>query len=432
MLFAKLFLLAAFCAVAFADWKNCGSSSDALQIQNLVVPGTLTPGQPISISFSGTLSEQLTGGNVVISVTFLGITVFSKTYDLCKLVSEGGSSCPVAAGPLSISKQETMPSGAPRGTYQGKVVVHDQSGSEVTCIEFGVKIEALNMNSPVHDDIQIKYINSVQTEWTAAHNARFEGVTVGEVKKMLRTRLANPLTVVPVSSIDVSSVDLPATFDARQQWPTCIHPIRDQQQCGSCWAFSASEVLTDRFCIASKGATNVVLSPQFLVSCDTSNYGCDGGYLDLTWQFMEQTGLVTDACLPYTSGGGDSGTCPNACIDGSSFKYYKVVSGSTTNPTALADIQTALVTSGPVQAAFSVYQDFMSYSGGVYSHVSGSLLGGHAVKFVGYGTYNNIPYWLVANSWGTSWGIQGGFFMIKRGNNECGIESSIYYGQAAV
>ncbi len=78
------------------------------------------------------------------------------------------------------------------------------------------------------------------------------------------------------------STALPTNFDPRTDatWKACVHPIRDQAQCGSCWAFGSSEALSDRFCKAGK---DVVLSPQDLVSCDYNNYGCDGGYLNLAW-----------------------------------------------------------------------------------------------------------------------------------------------------
>ena len=79
------------------------------------------------------------------------------------------------------------------------------------------------------------------------------------------------------------NVNAPATFDARTQWPKHIHEIRDQQSCGSCWAFGSTEAFSDRFAIASNGAINVVLSPQDLVACDSGNYGCQGGYLNKAW-----------------------------------------------------------------------------------------------------------------------------------------------------
>jgi len=82
---------------------------------------------------------------------------------------------------------------------------------------------------------------------------------------------------------------------------------------------------------------------------------------------------------------------------------------------------------GPVEGAFTVYADFPSYKSGVYSHVSGGQLGGHAIRIMGWGVENGTPYWLVANSWNEDWGDKG-TFKIKRGNDECGIESSVVAG----
>jgi len=76
---------------------------------------------------------------------------------------------------------------------------------------------------------------------------------------------------------------------------------------------------------------------------------------------------------------------------------------------------------------FTVYSDFLTYKTGVYHHTTGSALGGHAIKILGWGTENGTDYWLVANSWNEDWGDKG-FFKIKRGTNECGIEGSIVAG----
>ncbi|KAH3896885.1 hypothetical protein DPMN_021069 [Dreissena polymorpha] len=85
------------------------------------------------------------------------------------------------------------------------------------------------------------------------------------------------------------------------------------------------------------------------------------------------------------------------------------------------------MTNGPVEAAFTVYADFPTYKSGVYQHKSGQMLGGHAIKILGWGTEDSTPYWLVANSWNEDWGDQG-FFKILRGSDECGIESNIVAG----
>jgi len=80
-----------------------------------------------------------------------------------------------------------------------------------------------------------------------------------------------------------------------------------------------------------------------------------------------------------------------------------------------------LYKNGPIEVAFTVYEDFLAYKSGVYQHESGDELGGHAVKILGWGVENNTPYWLVANSWNVHWG-DSGFFKILRGQDECGIE----------
>ncbi|KJE90676.1 cathepsin B [Capsaspora owczarzaki ATCC 30864] len=280
----------------------------------------------------------------------------------------------------------------------------------------------------------IDQINNANVGWTAGVNPRFAGKTREDIKGLLGTKLlpkGTKLREFPVVDTIVDAI--PTSFDARTQWPASIHPIRDQQQCGSCWAFGATEALSDRLAIASNNSINVVLSPQDLVSCDSTDYGCDGGYPINAWHYMQSLGVVTDTCYPYTSGNGDSGTCQitgkktPACATATFYKAktaYQVANN-------MAAIQSEILANGPVEAAFSVYDDFFSYTSGVYSHQSGALDGGHAVKIVGWGVDGTTPYWIVANSWGTSWG-QAGFFWIKRGNDECGIEDGIVAGLAAV
>ncbi|MEQ2216980.1 hypothetical protein XENOCAPTIV_028057, partial [Xenoophorus captivus] len=90
-------------------------------------------------------------------------------------------------------------------------------------------------------------------------------------------------------------------------------------------------------------------------------------------------------------------------------------------------IQSEIYKNGPVEGAFTVYEDFPSYKSGVYKHVTGSALGGHAIKVLGWGEENGVPYWLCANSWNTDWG-DNGFFKILRGSDHCGIESEMVAG----
>jgi cathepsin B len=219
--------------------------------------------------------------------------------------------------------------------------------------------------------------------------------------------------------------DLPENFDSRQQWPDCIHAIRNQGHCGSCWAHAASEVLSDRFCIASQGAVNVVLSPEDMVSCDYIDHGCSGGILTTSWAYLRFFGIVTDDCKPYTSGDGDverckllTKKCRNETVE---YKKYRANNFYTLN--SIDAIKQNIFANGPVESGFSVYDDFLSYKSGIYRRgPSSKFLGGHAVKIVGWGVQDNTEYWIVANSWGEVWGEQGFFKIAFR---ECGIENCI-------
>jgi len=250
--------------------------------------------------------------------------------------------------------------------------------------------------------------------------------------------------------------DLPENFDARDQWPNCasLKEVRDQGSCGSCWAFGAVEAMTDRICIVSKGEKNFHISAEDLVACcDACGFGCDGGFPQAAWAYYRSTGLVTggnyntkQGCEPYTIKACDhhvNGTLPPCGAEESTPKCTKKCIADYPTPFAQdkhhgssvysvgpseEQIQTEIYKNGPVEAAFTVYADFLPYKSGVYHHTTGSVLGGHAVKILGWGVEDSTKYWLVANSWNEDWGDKG-YFKIQRGNNECGIESGIVAGE---
>ena len=211
-------------------------------------------------------------------------------------------------------------------------------------------------------------------------------------------------------------------FDSRTKWGSCIHPVMNQGSCGSCWAFGATEVLSDRLCIASGGKVDQVLSPQYLVSCDTSkSLGCSGGYPYNAFQYLATNGAPTSECTPYKA---KNGVCPKACASSTvPFKRFKCKSGSAIQITGIENMMNQIQTQGPVETTFKVYRDFYSYRSGIYSYASGSYLGGHAVKVIGWGSTNGVNYWIAQNSWGTSWGEKG-YFRIKFGN--CEFDKKMY------
>eukprot|EP01017_Pseudomicrothorax_dubius_P031347 TRINITY_DN3995_c0_g1_i5.p1 TRINITY_DN3995_c0_g1~~TRINITY_DN3995_c0_g1_i5.p1 ORF type:complete len:171 (-),score=38.84 TRINITY_DN3995_c0_g1_i5:51-563(-) len=159
-----------------------------------------------------------------------------------------------------------------------------------------------------------------------------------------------------------------------------------------------------------------------MVSCDAGNLGCNGGNLGSAWNFLEDTGIVTESCWPYESGKGVVPSCRDfrACKDGEPIKLYAAQKGSSQKLWRAPLIQSSILSNGPVETGFIVFQDFMSYKSGIYHHVRGRPLGGHAVKIVGWGVEGTTQFWIVANSWSTSWG-EDGFFRIKFGS--CGIDT---------
>jgi cathepsin B len=231
---------------------------------------------------------------------------------------------------------------------------------------------------------------------------------------------------------DDHNVELPKEFDSRKQWSGCVFSIRDQQHCGSCWAFSAAEVLGDRFCIKSGGKIKEILSPQDMVSCSTNNHACQGGMLDATWNYLEESGITTDECTPYVSGDGKNVPhCSHGTCSDKKLKYtkYRAVSGSSQALTCATQMKQEIMKNGPVQTGFIVYEDFMHYKSGVYKHTHGEQLGGHAVKVVGWGEEDGQKYFIAQNSWGPNW-AENGFFRI--GEGECLFAENGYVGEANV
>jgi len=153
---------------------------------------------------------------------------------------------------------------------------------------------------PIREDI-VQDVRLKASTWTA-HDVETNPIanwTEEDIKARLGTIIQPPVEGLPSPAM-LNDV-LPDSFDSRTQWPHCVHAIRDQAKCGSCWAFAATEALSDRICITSEGKVDVVLSPQDLVSCDWWDRGCNGGILSWAWSHLKKTGATTDECMPYES-----------------------------------------------------------------------------------------------------------------------------------
>ena len=215
--------------------------------------------------------------------------------------------------------------------------------------------------------------------------------------------------------IELDVDTLPISVDWRLK--NAVTPVKDQGQCGSCWSFSTTGSLEGAYAI--KNDNLVSLSEQQLVDCDNfihggSDSGCNGGLMEnaLNW-VTKYGGLCTEQVYPYVSGTTTTaGKCQQTCskVDGTTVKSVVSVTSNSDNA-----MMTAL-TINPVSVAIEADQSaFQLYKSGVFTGSCGDNLD-HGVLLVGYGSTSSSDYYILKNSWGSSWGEQG-YILLGKGNN---------------
>jgi hypothetical protein len=277
--------------------------------------------------------------------------------------------------------------------------------------------------------IKVQTHNAAGHSWTMAMN-KFADLTADEFAEQYITGGYDTFAAFrrsfPHRNFIMPTFVAPSSVD----WTTqgAVTPVKNQGQCGSCWAFSTTGSVEGAWFLSN--GTLVSLSEQQLVDCSAAqgNQGCNGGLMDSAFEYIiANKGLTTEANYPYTA---QDGTCvaAKAKAVAATIKSYTDV---TTNSEAALE---AAIAQQPVSVAVEADQNsFQLYSGGVMTAACGAQLD-HGVLAVGYGTdsASGEQYWKVKNSWGADWGVNGYILLGKGktyngGAGQCGILSDPSY-----
>lgn len=194
--------------------------------------------------------------------------------------------------------------------------------------------------------------------------------------------------------------------------------VKNQGSCGSCWAFSATGALEGQNAI--KHNKTVALSEQNLLDCssDYGNNACEGGLMNSAFEYVKENGITTEGKYPYTAQEG-------ICSFKTSESVLKISGYRVVRPNENR-LKIAVGIVGPISIGVDASY-FQLYTGGIFNEQDCSHFLNHGVLAVGYGNDGQHDYWLVKNSWGTSWGENGYIRMIRNANNQCGVADAASY-----
>ncbi|KAG9452516.1 hypothetical protein H6P81_005420 [Aristolochia fimbriata] len=267
------------------------------------------------------------------------------------------------------------------------------------------------------DSLQlIRSTNSKSLPYTLGIN-RFADMTWDEFRSHHLGASQNCSAAASAAGIPntLKSTAVPERKDWREEG--IVSPVKAQGHCGSCWTFSATGALEAAYAQAT--GNQILLSEQQLVDCafNFDNNGCRGGLPSHAFEYIKYAGgLDTAESYPYTATNGVCRFRPEAV-------GVKVRASVNVTEGDEAELRYAVGVVRPVSVAFQVIPEFRLYKGGVFTTDScktGPMDVNHAVLAVGYGVEQGVPYWLVKNSWGQDWGLDGYFKMVM-GKNMCGI-----------
>ena len=234
----------------------------------------------------------------------------------------------------------------------------------------------------------------------------------------------------------VKGYSFPTTYDWRTSTDgiRCKPAVQNQGACGACYAFATASCITARTCIASAASGPVELSHQNILACNKRTTACNGGILDISFNYAEEYGIVPLSCQPYAESSTPdtqstpSQACSATCTASGPYTRTFCKKGTSVLLYTKDRIKNEIYARGPVASSMTVWSDLTSYKSGIYKQSSGSRQGGHAILLVGWGldSATSTNYWIVQNSWGADWG-ESGYFRIDITDANSAIGDIGYY-----
>jgi cathepsin L len=456
----KAAALFAVVGVAGADtvnlgFEDCGAAKGAHAKITSLTPATIDMPGKATITGSGDLDADQTGAHFTLKVKKGVLPLISGKGNICedttiKLPLGAGSftvkglDCPTKAGKVDVNVDLDILSADLFDDSNDLVTISieataDDTGDEVICLTVhataGADYDAyLNKFGKAYNgdeyatrkaiyEENMKFINAEnakghthtlgETRFTDLTNEEFKAQFTGGYRSPSEQLGGLPYLGEHEGTESSGSVD----------WTTkgAVTKVKDQGQCGSCWAFSTTGGLEGAWEIATGQLTS--MSEQQFVDCDGSSMGCNGGNMGSAFGWAEKQNVATEASYAYTA---KDGTCKTSglstAIPKGGVTGYKSV-GSLFSKATVAKLESA-IDLNPVSIAIEADQSsFQHYTGGVLSSGCGTNLD-HGVLAVGYNTAEN--YWLVKNSWGASWGVNG-YIQLSQTGNVCGILNQPVY-----
>jgi len=453
-------------------YSDCGDKTAHGKFTSLS-PTTVNLGTKTPLKGKGIVDEDIQGASYEVQAKALGITVFKHSGDACKAesiklpagagsIDMHGFKCPLAKGDVELDLDLNLAGSIPASLARLTIDLKAQTntGDKALCAEIKTSPSAgetgeasfADSSKPDYDGLWKEFKKKFSMEFKKhEEQMRFAifKANVDRIEAVNSKPLSYTLGITQFAHLTADEFahehtgfkkpqsmwgDLPylgrhthngTALAAGVDWTKkgAVTPVKNQRQCGSCWAFSTTDALEGAWEIAT--GKLVSISEQQFVDCDHVDMGCGGGTMDTAFTFAEKNDLCTEQSYPYDlhAVGCRASGCKVGIPKGA-VKGYKDVSKD--NEQALM----SAVAHGPVSIAIEADKSvFQLYRSGVLNATCGDQLD-HGVLAVGYGTDpSGTDYWLVKNSWGMTWGDNGYVKLLrgKDGPGECGLLKQASY-----